>query len=370
MSDDLSVPEIASMLNAQAEAVAWMVFPNGKVIAGHFCIGSIRGEPGNSLKIRLRGPRMGGWADYSEAETSPTGKGDMLKLIQYGMHDGDMGAAVRTAKQFLNIESVDPRALERQKKRAMLAREKAEARDHEDKEKSRRDARRTWQIASALTPTSPPILYLAKRGINLSYLGHIPGAIRFHPHIFHPELRRKIPAMVTAFIDEKGHAATHVTFLERLPNGDWVKVQNVKTQKQIHGRTYWGAHIPLWKGEQKVPLRDVAPGTAVEVSEGIEDGLSFAMAAPHARVLAAGSLGNIGAMRLPPQVGNFNILAQRDEPGSPAERSLHDAIRKQQEQAQAQGSRRAVNCRWTPEGIKDWNDYLQILQRDEMDGEH
>ncbi|QQN75029.1 toprim domain-containing protein [Croceicoccus sp. YJ47] len=367
---ELSARDIAQMLNAQAEALAWSLFPAGHKAGGFFCIGSIDGEKGQSLKIRLKGSRQGTWADYSKARGEPGAQGDMLKLLQATIADGDLAAAVREAKKFLNLESMDPRALERQRKRAQLSAERAALREASDKEKTRINARRLWWAASPLTPSSPPVLYLQGRGIDFAHLGKLPGAIRFHRGVWQPELRREVPAMVTAFTDLSGqHAGTHCTFLQREADGRWVKLRGVATVKKIVGRTYWGAHIPLWKGVQRGKLADIRPGTPVDVAEGIEDGLSFAMADPAARVIAAGTLGNIAALRLPPQAGTMNILAQRDPDGSMAAASLEKAIADQQRIARSDGSGRQVACRWTPEGIKDWNDWLQQLRRDDADAD-
>ncbi len=166
------------------------------------------------------------------------------------------------------------------------------------------------------------------------------------------------------------HAATHQTFLQLGPRG-WTKlppieqvdestgeIRMVQVAKKIFGPAWLhGAHIPLWKGAHPGKLADLPAGASVEASEGIEDGLSFAMAHPAARVVAAGTLGLIGQMRLPPQVGQLNILAQRDDKEA-AQAALEDAIRTQQQRAREDGVERTIACRWPPEGVNDWNDWL------------
>lgn len=358
---ELTARDIAQMLNAQAEALAWYIFPQGHVAGGYFRVGSLQGEAGDSLVIRLRGPRAGGWADYSDSESSERGKGDMLQLIQYTLADGSLRHAVQLAKQWLNLDSMDPGALERQKKRAELARQRSEKQDAKDREKTREDARRLWHMASPLTPASPPVAYLTGRAIDFKLLGRLPGAIRFHPEVWHDELKRKVPAMVTAFQEvEPRHAATHITYLERNKAGRWVKLTGVKSAKKIRGRPYWGAHIPIWKGAQAVPLCRIAPGTPVYVAEGIEDALSYAMANPEARVLAAGTLGNVGQLQLPAHAGDLFILADRDPEGSKAVDALADVIRKQQEQAKKRGAK--VKTIYPAPGFKDFNEWLQALR--------
>lgn len=363
-STDLQVSDIAEMLRQQPEGLCWHLFPNGKKAGGHFVIGSVEGEAGKSLRVTLRGPKVGTWADYSRAPGEPGGKGDMLKLLQLAL-GLDIGGAVAEAKRWLQIESLDPNALERQRLRARHAQERSE-RDHaENVERKRRAAVALWATSSPLVPSSPPVKYLEGRGIDFGVLGRLPGAIRFKPDMEHPEKDREWrgPAMITRFNALDGTpAAAHITFLERLPDGRWVKLRGVETVKKIHSPAYWGAHIPLWKGAQAHrKLADIKPGTPVEVAEGIEDGLSYAMANPEARIVAAGTLGNIGQLVLPAQAGAMNILAQRDVKPEPIA-ALEAAIASQQKRAREDGSNRAVNCRWPGDGFNDWNDWLRDLR--------
>ena len=69
-------------------------------------VGSLGGEPGKSLKIRITGPKAGTWADYAASKSDPRGTGDLLKLMQYTIGGGDLGTAVREAKRMLSIDSM------------------------------------------------------------------------------------------------------------------------------------------------------------------------------------------------------------------------------------------------------------------------
>ena len=75
-----SARDIAQMLRSHAESVGLMIFPGARKAGGFLNIGSLHGEPGDSLKIRLTGPKVGTWADYAESKGHPLGTGDMLKL--------------------------------------------------------------------------------------------------------------------------------------------------------------------------------------------------------------------------------------------------------------------------------------------------
>lgn len=360
-AEQLSVRDIALMLKPEAERLCWHLFPNGKAVGGFFMIGSVDGEPGKSLKVRLRGEKRGGWADYTQSPSDPRGKGDLLDLIQQAL-GLDKAGAVEEAKRFLHLENMDPNLLARQRERAKMAQERAARRALGDIERRARNAHNLWRTSSPLVPSSPPVKYLAGRGIDFAKLGKLPGAIRFKPDMIHAELGRDRPqpAMITRMVGLDGRtAAAHVTFLERRADGSWTKLQCVEAKKQIFGPAWdLGAHMPLWKGTQNCTLRDIAPGTAIEVSEGIEDGLSFALADPTARVVAAGTVGLIGQMRLPVQAGQLNILAQRDDKEQAVE-ALKEAIRKQQIVARDDRSERVVACRWPKPGFKDWNDWLR-----------
>jgi hypothetical protein len=380
-----SAREIGDMLRANAEALGFMLFPAARKIGGYLCVGSLQGERGDKLKIRLSGPKAGTWTDYGTSDNDPKGKGDMLKLLQLTVGDGSIRAAVAEAKRFLNLDSMDPRAMERMRLRAAKAQARAEGDAADLAERNRRNAEGLWQSAAPLTASSPAFQYLAGRGIDFAALGKLPGAIRFHHAVWHAEAGRKLPAMATKMTALDGrHAATHLTFLHYGPagaaGGGWHKlppleladehgeVSREDLAKKIFGPA-WAlrAHMALWKGPQRCPLKAIRPGTAVECAEGIEDGLSFAMANQVARVIAAGTLGLIGQLELPAQAGDLNLLAQNDVKPRPIEQ-LEEAMRAQQAQARAQGSDRLIAQRRPPAAFKDWNDWLRGLPRPDIVG--
>lgn len=379
------------MLRDKCEAVVNAIFPNAVKAGGFLQVDDLYGTAGDNLKVQTRGAKRGTWVDYGTTASDPRGTGDMLKLVQLTIGEGDMGRALAWARGFLGLDTMDPQYFARyrlQAEKAAARRERDKAKDDEAK---RARAEGHWISASPLTPSSPVVKYLAGRGIDLAMLGRMPGAIRFHHKMFHPELSEQrgtqvlLPAMVTKFNGPAGgHAATHVTFLhlDRASSanpGGWVKLPKVAVDKadpetgelttrmldctkKIYGPTFVGGHMALWKGECPAPLWAIAPGTPVHVSEGIEDGLSYALANPHARVIAAGTLGNIAALELPKQAGDLVLLAQNDTKAKPIE-ALVSAIEAQQakarEHSRAQGSLRRVLVKRPPQGIKDWNDWLQ-----------
>lgn len=357
--EELTAREIAQLLNKEASRLCRLLYPLGTEAGGFFCIGNVHGAKGNSLKIRIGGDRAGTWADYACAESDPMGKGDMLKLVQFTVAEQpSVAAAIKWAKGWLGIESMNGDQLEQHRRRAEAAQRRAEQQREGERADKRRQAEGLW-LGGARILGTPAMQYLTGRGIDFAAIGSIPGALRFRGDVYHVEKRQKLPAMCTAFWTIEGQiAACHVTWLERRADGTWTKLAGVESAKKIRSPAYWGAHIPINKGAHKVPLKDIAPGTPVYVSEGIEDGLTVAMARPAARIVAAGTLGNIGAMDLPPQAGDLIIICQHDAPGSKADESLEVQIAKQQERARADGSGRKVRCLWPDPAFKDFNDQL------------
>ena len=204
-----------------------------------------------------------------------------------------------------------------------------------DSERRRRNAEGLWLHGATLRGT-PAQRYLEGRGIDFAKLGRMPGSIRFRHDCSHPGRAQPLAAMLTkmSFLDKR-HAATHRTFLEfaagtPAQTGGWGKAR-VERAKMILG-DFAGAHIPISKGDLPgVALADVPEGTAVAISEGIEDGLSVALADPQLYVVAAGALGNIGGLALPPQVGDVILICQNDAAGSAADAALERAIARHQE---------------------------------------
>lgn len=67
--------DLAAMLADRAEEVAAMLLPNGKRKGREWCVGSLAGEEGESLKVHLGGSKSGVWSDFSTGES-----GDLIDL--------------------------------------------------------------------------------------------------------------------------------------------------------------------------------------------------------------------------------------------------------------------------------------------------
>ncbi len=125
---------------------------------------------------------------------------------------------------------------------------------------------------------------------------------------------------------------------------------------------YRGGAIRLWRGERfDAATGEVKPGPAlarasagseVVITEGIEDGLSVALAAPERRVLAAISVGNMGQVALPPAITSVLLCADNDAADSASAAALDKAI------SQHLAAGRDVRLVRSPVG-KDLNDAIR-----------
>jgi hypothetical protein len=73
------------------------LFPNGKYSNGMYCVGSLGGEPGNSLKICLFGEKVGMWKDCATGE----GGNNLLDLL-HRARGGSFTEACAEAANWLN----------------------------------------------------------------------------------------------------------------------------------------------------------------------------------------------------------------------------------------------------------------------------
>lgn len=95
--------EIAQKLAGRAEDVAKYLLPQGKRHGREWKVGSIHGEPGNSLSVRIAGDagKVGLWADFADR----SGEGDLLDL--WMMTRGvPLTTALEEAKAFLGIVDI------------------------------------------------------------------------------------------------------------------------------------------------------------------------------------------------------------------------------------------------------------------------
>ena len=73
-----SAKDISKALAKRVESVANYLFPSGKIVGKEFHVGSISGEPGQSLSICLKGDKSGVFCDFATGDS-----GDLLDLMGF-----------------------------------------------------------------------------------------------------------------------------------------------------------------------------------------------------------------------------------------------------------------------------------------------
>jgi hypothetical protein len=301
MTGPIDIKDIVRALTARIELLCAELFPRARFDRRYCQVGSVAGEPGQSLAVYLSGARQGRWADYATGEY-----GDALDLVAHTMFSGDKRQAVQWSLRWLGHAAAGPapepvRPAPRMRDRAA---------DAGEAEKNRKCAHAIWLAGRADLTDTPVARYLAGRGIDLARLARPPRAIRFHPDLWHRRSGRYWPAMVAAIVGADGKfLAVHRTWLERRADGSVGKAPVANNKMVWPG--YAGGFIRLARGASGRPFKEAPEGEDLWIAEGIEDALTAAQAAPELRVIAGVALANIGGL----EVGRFkrlHLLLQND----------------------------------------------------------
>jgi len=366
---------IRAGLTGRVQELAMMLAPGGRV-DGHeyWALNPTRPDKRiGSFKIDLSGSRAGGWYEFAER----TG-GDLIGLIAYcrfghlGRHDDGRGEAVKAAiiwaKSFLCLDDADPEFLAKAEARAARhakSMEQVKASSERDQERKSSWARREWVHCMVSAWDHPVSLAYLKgaRGIDPALLSHVGGGLKCEfegppwKQAPHDQATGEVfPAICSAMIRLNGGKgfdgvrAVHRTFLA--PDGSGKA--DMPKAKRMYGAAR-GCAIRLTKGASRMgpelASRKGVRDDVLAISEGIEDGLTWAMIEPTHRVWAAGSLSLIGAVEVPACVKKIVLVGQNDD--GEAARSAFDG-------AVAQliaSSGRPCEIVNPPSGQKDWNDW-------------
>lgn len=309
MSGPIEIREVVQRLADRIEDLAANLLPLGRREGQHWVEArTAKGGLGDSLKVELGGIRRGRFAHYAAGEV-----GDALDLIAYVRFGGDKKAAWSWALDWLGIERGKPLPAP---VRPVVDRRAADQEAAAEKAKKRGRAMAIWREAHEQLRDTPAALYLAGRGLDLTQLGRQPRSLRFHGGLFHAETQQRHPALVALVMRPDGKPISlHRTWLQPDGRGGWIKLQGVEWPKKSYGALA-GGFVPLWRGGGPSWTK-MAAGTSVIVSEGIEDGLSAAIADPRRRVACGVSLGNIAEIRWPEAVSEIVLLAQHDTHATP-----------------------------------------------------
>jgi Toprim domain len=294
-----------------------------------------------SFWIAIRGV-PGSWRDEATGE-----KGDIIQLIQY-VRGCEFGAAMKFARAWLGLSDMHPEQIAQASQAARERRQAAEADEEAEEEKRRRWAKAHWLNAWESLLGTVAETYLRGRGIDLRKLPRQPGALRFVPNEKHAESGEAWPCIVSAMSGPKGAIhAIHRTFLAR----DGSDKAPVDPARKAWPRCS-GAAIHLWRGKSDKPAAGApAKSDTLVLCEGVEDGLTIALALPEARVWCAYSLTNLANIVIPACAERVIVACDNDWGKPGAEKQLAKALA----QLQAQGV--PVAEARSPRG-KDFNDCL------------
>ena len=89
--------ELSKQLGERCESLVMHFFPNGKRHGKDWCLGSVNGEVGSSMKVLLHGEKQGRWCDFATNES-----GDLLDLIAQNQKI-TLAQAIKIAKQWLGV---------------------------------------------------------------------------------------------------------------------------------------------------------------------------------------------------------------------------------------------------------------------------
>lgn len=332
-----------------------------------------------SFCIHISGPKAGHWCDFA---TDPKG-GDVFDLIGLSLGLTAMVEQLREARAFLGLRTDSPE--ERRQREVALAisrarRKEAEADAAREADKRSRRAQAIWLSAEPHLRGTPVDAYLRGRGIDLAPAQHQPRALRYlarcHYH-FEDQTTGEVvqfdaPAMVAAMTNLQGKTvAVHRTWLQIGPDGQWCKLRVPHPSepgaflpaKKVYG---WEAGCAIRlssgagpKGGKGAALNHCPPGTRVYIAEGIETALSARVLRPDARVLAAYSLSNMGAVALPANVAEVVLITDHD---------THDQARAALQAAiDAHAARGRLVREWRSDVAgEDLNDALMRRMRDQQ----
>ncbi|MDI1227371.1 MAG: toprim domain-containing protein [bacterium] len=346
----VDISDIAEMLNQRIGELTRELLPGGRRDGHEWRCGSVAGEPGGSMAVKLVGAKCGVWSDFSSGEC-----GDALDLVSAVLFHGDKGEAVKWSRSWLGLDNLDPARLEQRRREAKVAADKRDKDAAAEALKMRNKARAIFIGAQPDIIKTPVYRYLLLRGIDINVLPKVPGSLRFEPNCWCMETKTELPAMVACVQDGDGqHIATHRTYLQRQHDGTWKKAPLEDAKKTLG--SFRGGFITLNRGASGKPLRQAPEGDHVFLAEGIETGLSLAVEMPEVRVLAGVSVSNFANLALPAACSSITIAADNDGDNAQAKGALDRAVER------FIGEGRSVRVIHSPVG-KDFNDLLQWQKR-------
>jgi hypothetical protein len=280
------------MLASKIEPLTAELLPAGKREAGEWRIGSVAGEAGKSMGVKLTGPKAGLWSDFAGGPA-----GDALDLIAHVFFRGEIWPAYTWALAWLGITGDAPAASPRQGAlpREMAAKPRSSGRERTE------SARRLWMEAGP--PGEIVEAYFQSR--NLTSPDGV-DCLRYHPSCpLGPGQR--FPVMIALMVDPVTNEPCGIHRTPLLPDG---KGRPAGIEKKMMGN----AGI--------VRLSDEGYDNGrLGIAEGIETALSVIQGAAWRPVWATCSAGGIERFPVLRGIDCLTIFADHDLAGIGAAQS-------------------------------------------------
>lgn len=250
---------------------------------------------GGSFTVWVKGASPGAWKDFSSGD-----KGDILDLVAF-LKGLDRKAALAWAMDRCGLRSMSAEDRQAAEQRATAIRARAQA--EEQAMRGKRRQRAQLMFSRALPFVSETVAaYLASRGLALPPTFEARWCRSFERFEWWMgrnaetgEVGPEFPAMIWAFVDARGkQQACHITFLA--PDGSGKAPVD---KPKLIWPEHLGLVIRVARGETGLDPEAAAKAGKrgpVVITEGLEDALTIANAAPELRVWCAGSLAGYGAV--------------------------------------------------------------------------
>ncbi len=305
--------QVAALLAERIEVLARELVPEG-ARSGHYWIGRCpwrADKNGGSFWINLAGAKVPG--SFKDSATGESGGVIDLVMKAKGL---EFKEAMAWSRDWLGLGNADTAEVRR---RVDAAKRTAVEHDRTREEQAVRNAKvaRALYLEAKKKPFfgSPADFYLQRRGIAVARLGKVPGALGWVTEQRHVETNTVWPAMLAGFQNDAGETvAVHRTFLAKPRHANtWGKAPVTPARKIWP--SFQGCAIRLWRGSSNMSVADAIKHGLREtlvLVEGVEDGLAIALANPEHRVWCAGSLGNLGQIKLPECIDEVIVCADND----------------------------------------------------------
>ncbi len=281
--------EIAAALAAQAEAVCRHYLPAGQRQGRYWIAGDVHGARGESLFVRLHGPRCGKWTDGATGD-----HGDLLDLIKHRTGSETLRDTLAEARSFLALPAPSRRSA-----------------PPSSNENPSAAIERLWRACRPIAGTHAEE-YLQARGIRCCRFP----SLRYHPKLHYRDenFTGAFPALVAAATDARGQ----LTGLLRT----WLDPEAPAKAPVEHPRKALGR---LFGSAVRFPAR--SHRCTLVVGEGLETVLSIITAYPGAGGAAALSAAGVRSFS-PPASTRVAIARDNDPDGLQAADRLAERCQK------------------------------------------